>query len=123
MRGTWWGLKGSLMQVPLFQQALETATSSLLTQVQAEIDPLQDVVDLIERAITADPPVSLSDGGMIADGYNAELDELRALSREGKGYIQNLQQEEMERTGISNLKVRFKQGVWVLFGGFKVTCE
>jgi DNA mismatch repair protein MutS len=63
----------------------------------------------LERALVDEPPLSVRDGGMIRDGYNAELDQLRALSREGKGFIQALQSREIARTGINSLKVRYNR--------------
>jgi DNA mismatch repair protein MutS len=103
------GLKNSLMQVPLIQGMLKEVETKLLTQVREEIDPLEDLVELIGRAIVDDPPVSMSDGKMIAEGYNRELDDLKKISSEGKQYIQNLQTEESNKTGITNLKVRYNK--------------
>lgn len=101
------GLKDSLQTIPGIQKILQTAQASLLQQTLSALDSLPELVDLIERAIVAEPPFSVSEGGMIADGYNIELDELKKISREGKGFIQKLQEEEIERTGIPTLKVRF----------------
>ncbi|PIR55545.1 DNA mismatch repair protein MutS [Candidatus Peregrinibacteria bacterium CG10_big_fil_rev_8_21_14_0_10_36_19] len=69
----------------------------------------EGLTSLIGRAIAEEPPVGLRDGGMIADGYNKELDELRALSRDGKSYIKDLQEREVKRSGISSLKVKFNK--------------
>jgi len=103
------GLKNSLMQVPHVQNLLSNATSNLLKDVCDNIDPLYDLVSLIERAIVPDPPLNMNEGGIIADGFNTELDEIKAVSREGKQFIQSLQQKEIERTGITNLKVRYNK--------------
>ncbi|MCQ2368354.1 MAG: DNA mismatch repair protein MutS [Kiritimatiellae bacterium] len=65
-----------------------------------------EIVDLIDRAIMDDPPVMLTDGGFIAAGFDAELDELRAIQTEGHRYLAELQTREQERTGIKNLKVK-----------------
>jgi len=103
------GLKNSLLQVPKVRALLKECCSTLLKQVNENIDPLDDLVSLIDTAILDEPPVTIGDGGMIADGYNSELDELRSISREGKQFIQNLQNEETEKTGITNLKVRYNK--------------
>jgi DNA mismatch repair protein MutS len=85
----------------------EQTTSSLLGQLHDQLTDLPTVVDLIARAIVDDPPLALKEGGMIRDGFEAGLDELRRANREGKDWIAQLQQKEIERTGISSLKIRF----------------
>lgn len=102
-------LKSSLVQVPHVRKLLEDAVSPLLAQVRDNVDPLHDLVSLIERAIVPDPPLGMNEGGIIADGYDARLDDLKAVSRQGKQYIQTLQQQEIGRTGIHNLKVRYNK--------------
>lgn len=103
------GLKNSLLLVPRIQSLLMGAEASLLVKIREMIDPLTDVAELIEHAICDDPPMGTMDGGMIRDGFNAELDEFRSVSRTGKNFIHNLQREEIEKTGISTLKVRFNK--------------
>lgn len=103
------GLKASLKQVPKVKELLGSAKSSLLTEVRDTIDPLNDLVGLVERVIVEEPPLNMSDGGTIADGFNAELDELKKISRDGKQYMQDLQQKEAEKTGITNLKIRYNK--------------
>ena len=70
-------------------------------------DSLKPLSVLIDDAIHPDPPVTITDGNLIRDGYHHEVDELRKLSNSGKDWIAQLQQEERERTGISSLKVGF----------------
>lgn len=101
------GLKNSLSAVPQIQNLLGGGNAILLRQISDGIDPLQDLVELIGKAIVTEPPLAITDGGMIADGYNNELDDLKKISREGKQFIQKLQEEEIQRTGINTLKVRF----------------
>ena len=67
----------------------------------------KELVNLLEKAISDEPPVSLRDGGLFKDGYNQELDELRSASTEGKAWIAQLQSDEAERTGIKSLKVKY----------------
>ncbi len=71
------------------------------------LDPLPELVETVARAIVDEPPVLVRDGGMIRDGYDSSLDDIRAASREGKDWIAGLQEKEIERTGIKSLKVRF----------------
>ncbi|HLG25867.1 MAG TPA: DNA mismatch repair protein MutS, partial [Candidatus Gracilibacteria bacterium] len=103
------GICQSLLTVPKFQQMLGGCFSHLLKDVRDSIDALPDVTGLIQRAIVEAPPLSITEGGIIADGYNAELDELKKISRDGKGFIRNLQEQEIAATGISNMKVRYNK--------------
>jgi DNA mismatch repair protein MutS len=102
-------LRTSLEKLPQIIGLLKQVKSPLLTGLRERLDPLTDMVDLIARAIVDDPPFVLREGGLIRQGYNAELDELRSISREGKGWIVRLEQEEKARTGISTLKVRYNR--------------
>jgi DNA mismatch repair protein MutS len=84
-----------------------TENSALLRELEANLVELPDLVELIARAIVEEPPLALKEGGLIRDGFDAALDELHAASRGGKEWIAKLQQDEIERTGIASLKVRF----------------
>jgi DNA mismatch repair protein MutS len=88
--------------------------TSLLRELTTAIQEQPQLVELIARAIAHEPPLALKEGGLIRDGFCAELDELRAASRGGKDWIAQLQQQEIERTGITSLKVRFNS----VFGYF-----
>ena len=88
---------------------LSDAKSGLLCQIREEIDPLEDVYSLIERAIVEDPPFSVREGGMIKAGYNPEIDELRFEMSDGKGIIARVEAEEKAKTGIKNLKVGYNR--------------
>ena len=79
----------------------------LLADLHSELCALPDLVDLIGRAILDTPPLGVKDGGMIRDGFDAGLDELRTAGRDGKDWIARLQHQEIERTHIASLKVRF----------------
>lgn len=107
-------LRHSLEQLPIVLHHSAGLTSALGQQILAEIDPLDDVLAVISEAIADNPPFVLREGGLIRDGFNAELDELRLISREGKGWIARLEKTERERTAISTLKVRFNK----VFGYF-----
>lgn len=103
------GLYDSLSKVPSLKRLLQDASAQLLVELCNQLDPLEDICSLIDRAISPTPPFSVREGGIIADGYSAELDELRAISREGKGYIARLEAQERSRTGISSLKIRYNR--------------
>jgi DNA mismatch repair protein MutS len=81
--------------------------TSLLTALTAQLSESPDLVELIGRAIVDEPPLAVKEGGMIRDGFSNDLDELRNAQRGGKDWLAKLQQDEIERTGISSLKVRF----------------
>jgi DNA mismatch repair protein MutS len=81
--------------------------TSLLTDLTAQLSESPDLVELIGRAIVDEPPLAVKEGGMIRDGFSTDLDELRNAQRGGKDWLAKLQQDEIERTGISSLKVRF----------------
>jgi DNA mismatch repair protein MutS len=83
------------------------ATPVLLQDLTAQLSEAPDLVELIGRAIVDEPPLPVKEGGMIRDGFSAELDELRNAQRGGKDWIAKLQADEIERTGITSLKVRF----------------
>ena len=70
-------------------------------------DRLEDVHDLVSRAIVDDPPVSLRDGGIIKEGYHEETDKLRHAKTEGKTWLAQLESRERDKTGIKNLKVKY----------------
>jgi DNA mismatch repair protein MutS len=102
-------LKLSLELLPQVRATMNEATAPLSVEMMAEMDDLADLRELIEQSIHPDPPFLLHDGGLIADGYNADLDELRAISRSGKGYLSELERKEREETGIAKLKVKFNK--------------
>lgn len=74
-----------------------------------KLENLEPLAELIEIAIEEEPPITLRDGGMIKEGYNKELDELKTISREGKNFIKNLQEKEIKRTGISSMKIKYNK--------------
>jgi DNA mismatch repair protein MutS len=102
-------LHDSLIHLPTLLEQLDGVQAALLQSLQVTIDPLDDLRLLISRGIMENPPFSLREGGIIATGYHAELDELRAISSEGKGFIARLEAQERARTGISTLKIRYNR--------------
>ena len=101
------GLAQSLKRLPELSAAIASVTSERIKTLIAAIEFLDPVVELVEQAIVASPPIVLRDGGIIAKGYNADLDVLRSASTDGKSWIANLEAEEREKTGIKNLKVGY----------------
>jgi DNA mismatch repair protein MutS len=102
-------LKQSVSALPELRFQLQPFGASLLAIARDAWDDCRDVHDAIEQAIKPDAPMALRDGGMIREGYHAEVDELRKASTEGKGWIASLESKERERTGIDSLKVRYNQ--------------
>lgn len=101
-------LKVSLNQVPQIKGLLE-ASKGLIKTLYDQLDPLNDITDLIEQAIIDDPPLTLKEGGVIKTGYHPRVDELQLASREGKQWIAGLEMSEREKTSIKNLKVGFNK--------------
>jgi len=101
------GLAQSLKQLPRLSEAIRSVEAERLKTILAAIEFLDPLVELIEQAIAAEPPIVLRDGGIIAEGYNADLDTLRRASKDGKSWIASLESDERERTGIRNLKVGY----------------
>lgn len=102
-------LANSLKRLPKLKATLSRASSGLLSGLCGEIDPLEDLERLLSQAIVDEPPVSIQDGGLIRDGFNVELDELRAIQRDGKSGIAAIEHRERERTRIPSLKVRYNR--------------
>ncbi len=107
-------LKTSLRRIPELRALLQSSKAPFIRRLVDDCDELQDVADVIEHAIADEPPITLREGKLIKTGYNAELDELRVISREGKQWIASLERQERERTGITSLKVKYNK----VFGYF-----
>ena len=100
------GIKASATES---RQDAGATKSGLLRELHEEIDLLTDVRELLEKAIAEEPPAVASEPGIIRAGYNAELDELRDLSKHSKEIIASMEERERKRTGIGSLKIRFNQ--------------
>lgn len=103
------GLRESLARLPKIHGRLESLGTEALQDVRRHIDPMEDVVGLLDRALQDEPPVTVREGGIFREGYNAELDDLKAASRDGKRWIAALEAEERQKTGIGSLKVRYNR--------------
>ena len=101
--------KNSLMMLPHIKNLLNEFDCSLINDINAEMDSLEDIAKLIDAAIVEEPPLALKDGGIIKDGYNEEIDRLRSAKTEGKTWLMDLEAEERERTGVKTLKIKFNK--------------
>jgi DNA mismatch repair protein MutS len=102
-------LQDALATLPELQQLLTPLESPRLRALRATIGEFPDLHTLLTRAIIANPPMIIRDGGVIAAGYDAELDELRDLSENAGQFLVDLETRERERTGIANLKVNYNR--------------
>ena len=100
-------LKLALQAVEPIKAACEASSNAVLKQIGAQLDCCTDIRDRIAREIVPEPPLMLNKGGVIAEGVDARLDELREIAYNGKDYLLQLQQRESERTGIPSLKISF----------------
>jgi DNA mismatch repair protein MutS len=102
-------LKTTLDVVPEVKSALSDVESGKLSDLRDALDELDDVRDLVGRAVAEDPPIEITEGGVIRSGFDDELDELRATEREGREWVADLEASEQERTGIDSLDVGYNQ--------------
>ncbi|NOX24598.1 MAG: DNA mismatch repair protein MutS [Deltaproteobacteria bacterium] len=102
-------LRHSLTQLPQLKTRLAAVDDKNLKTIGADLDPLEDLAALLERAIREDAPIVLRDGKLIKPGFNGQLDELVAISTDGKRLILELERQEKERSGINKLKIGFNK--------------
>ena len=102
-------LSRTIEQLSTIKANLSSVKSKMLSGIFDDIDLLEDVYDLINSSICDDPPLTVRDGGMIRDGYNEELDTLRDIVNNGKGYLSAVEQQEQEKTGIKKLKIGYNR--------------
>ena len=100
---------GSLKMLPSIKVLLNDFSSDILKEIQEETDDLTDVCTLIERAICEEPPLAIREGGIIRDGFDENIDRLRHAKNDGKTWLARLEEEDRERTGIKNLKVKYNK--------------
>ncbi len=102
-------LKSSLSMLPHIKYLIRECNVPLLHELHDEIDELEDVCTLIERAVVDEPPIAIKDGGLIKEGFNEEIDRLRTAKTEGKNWLAQLETDERERTGIKNLRIKYNK--------------
>ncbi|MFW6083226.1 MAG: DNA mismatch repair protein MutS [Thermoplasmatota archaeon] len=103
------GIKDTLEKIEPLIEMLEDTESRKLNEIKDRIDPLTDIKDKIDSAIVDNPPTTVKEGGIIQEGFDEDLDELKRKSREGKEWINSLEKKERERTGIERLKVGYNK--------------
>nr|WP_294465481.1 DNA mismatch repair protein MutS [uncultured Sellimonas sp.] len=101
--------KASLSMLPHIRTILGDMKSPLLQKLYEDIDPLEDLCDLVERAIIEDPPLAMKEGGIIRDGYHEDVDRLRKAKTDGKTWLAELEEKEREKTGIKNLRIKYNK--------------
>ena len=102
-------LRRALQQIPGFKKLLEASDNAALKKAGRSLSLCEDSLELLVSSLAEDPPATLGDGGVIREGFDAKLDEWRALSQSGKDWIAAMQQEESEKTGIPSLKVGYNK--------------
>ena len=100
---------GSLAMLPHIRLLLKEFESPLLKEIYEDMDALEDVTDLIHRAIIEEPPLSMRDGGIIKEGYHEDVDNYRESKSNGKKWLSDLEARERERTGIKTLRIKFNR--------------
>ncbi len=102
-------LKRSLSMIPPIKALISGLNAEMFKELNDAADSLTDITDAIERTIMEDPPITIREGGIIKDGCNKDIDSLRFASTNGKTLLAGLEEEERERTGIKNLKVKYNK--------------
>lgn len=107
-------LSSTIENIPQIKDAMNDFGSEMLKKIYSNLDPLDDIKNLINTAIVDDPPFTIREGGIIKNGYNSEVDELRSIMNDGQSWISKMELKEKEKTGIKNLKIGFNK----VFGYF-----
>ncbi len=102
-------LKNSVSHLPALRRLLPAELPPLAATLAADLEDLTDIYELIDAALVPEPPLAIKDGGIIREGFNAELDELMAMTRRDKDWIARLEARERQQTGINSLKVRYNK--------------
>ena len=101
--------KTSLEMLPPVRYLLEEMQSDLLKEIHEDMDSLEDLCTLLRSAIRDEPPIAMKEGNIIRDGYNEEVDKLRRAKSDGKDWLAKLDNEEREKTGIKNLRIKYNK--------------
>ena len=99
----------SLEMLPAIHYILEDMKSDLLCEICKEMDTLEDLCSLVKSAIAQEPPIAMKEGNIIRDGYSEEVDTLRRAKSDGKTWLAKLEEQEREKTGIKNLKIKYNK--------------
>ena len=101
--------RASLEMLPHIRYLLDDAKCTVLKEIHENLDPLQDIFQLIDQAIDEEPPITIREGGILKDGFNEQVDKLRHAKTEGKTWLMELETREREKTGIKNLKIKYNK--------------
>ena len=101
--------KTSIASLPELSTQLNQLQSSLFLQFREEFDELRDLFELIDASIVEEPPLTMKEGGIIKEGYKADLDDLKEAKIKGKTWLSDLEEQEREKTGIKTLKIKFNK--------------
>ncbi len=101
--------RSSLEMLPHIRYILEEMQSELLKNIHDDMDPLEDLCTLVKDAIREEPPIAMKEGNIIRDGYNEEVDKLRRAKSDGKEWLAKLENDEREKTGIKNLRIKYNK--------------
>ena len=99
----------SMEMMPHIKTVLKECRAAQLVKIEEEVDDLSDLYDLISRSIVDDPPIVIREGGMIREGFDETIDQLRSAKTEGKTWLAQLEETERERTGIKNLRIKYNK--------------
>ena len=102
-------LRSSLKMLPAIKTVLQSFSSGELKEIETDCDSLEDIFRLIQAAIEDEPPVTIREGGIIRDGFDETVDTLRSAKRDGKQWLAELEEQDRERTGIKNLKIKYNK--------------
>ena len=102
-------LRNSMEMLPHIKTVMKEFQSELLSNIERDIDGMEDICGLISRAIEEEPPITVREGGIIQDGYDETIDMLRNAKRDGKQWLAQLEEEDRERTGIKNLRIKYNK--------------
>jgi DNA mismatch repair protein MutS len=101
--------RNSLEMLPHIKTVLQNFDKKELTDIREQLDGLEDIYQLISQAIEEEPPISVREGGMIKDGFDETIDMLRSAKRDGKQWLAQLEEQDRERTGIKNLRIKYNK--------------
>ncbi len=101
--------RNSLEMLPAIKTVLKSFSGQELVEIENNCDDLQDIFQLISESIEDDPPVTVREGGMIKDGFDETIDMLRSARRDGKQWLAELEEQDRERTGIKNLRIKYNK--------------
>lgn len=102
-------IRQTALTIPKIGAVIKGLHSERLSEIYSELDTLEDLAELIDRAIVDEPPFSVREGGIIKDGYNEDIDKLRSIMKDGKYWISKIEETEREKTGIKTLRVAYNR--------------